>query len=68
MGTEIFADIKELVAEKTYKSKFDFEKYGIPEKDRKFIIQREEIILENPKNALNSFMKCAKLFMKSKLL
>ena len=29
---EIFSDIKNLVAEKSYKSKFDFEKYGISER------------------------------------
>lgn len=67
MGTEIFADIKELVAEKTYKSKFDFEKYGIPEKDRKFIIQREEIILENAKKHAQSLYEMCKAIYEIRL-
>ena len=64
MSKAIFADIKNLVQEKTYKSKFDFEKYGISEKDKKFIIEREEIILDNAKNTPSHFMKYAKLSTK----
>ena len=64
---EIFSDIKNLVAEKSYKSKFDFEKYGISEKDKSFIIQREEIIIENTKKHAQSLYEICKAIYEIRL-
>lgn len=60
MAKAIFADIKSLVQEKTYKSKFDFEKYGISEQNKKYIIEREEIILDNAKKHAQSLYEICK--------
>lgn len=67
MSKAIFADIKNLVQEKTYKSKFDFEKYGISEKDKKFIIEREEIILDNAKKHAQSLYEICKAIYEIRL-
>lgn len=67
MSKEIFADIKNLVAEKTYKSKFDFGKYGISEADKNFIIEREEIILENAKKHAQSLFEICKAIYEIKV-
>lgn len=67
MSKAIFADIKNLVQEKTYKSKFNFEKYGISEKDKKFIIEREEIILDNAKKHAQSLYEICKAIYEIRL-
>lgn len=67
MSKAIFADIKNLVQEKTYKSKFDFEKYRISEKDKKFIIEREEIILDNAKKHAQSLYEICKAIYEIRL-
>lgn len=67
MSKAIFADIKNLVQKKTYKSKFDFEKYGISEKDKKFIIEREEIILDNAKKHAQSLYEICKAIYEIRL-
>lgn len=67
MSKEIFADIKNLVAEKSYQSKFDFEKYGISERDKKYIIEREEIILDNAKKHAQSLYEICKAIYEIRL-
>lgn len=67
MSKAIFADIKNLVQEKAYKSKFNFEKYGISEKDKKFIIEREEIILDNAKKHAQSLYEICKAIYEIRL-
>ena len=39
-----FADMKELLNQNTYQSTFDFGTFEIGEEDKKYIIQREEVI------------------------
>lgn len=67
MSKAIFADIKNLVQEKAYKSKFNFEKYGISEKDKKFIIEREKIILDNAKKHAQSLYEICKAIYEIRL-
>lgn len=60
MGTEIFEEIGALIAEKTYKSTFDFEKWGISSRDKEYIIKREETIVENVKKQAKSLYEICK--------
>lgn len=64
---EVFADIKSLVVEKTYSSKFNFEKYNISDKDKKYIIEREEIILENAQKHAKSLYEICKAIYEIKI-
>lgn len=60
MGLEMFEDVGALIAEKTYKSTFDFQKHGISDRDKAYIIEREEKIVENVKKQSQSLYEICK--------
>lgn len=65
--TDPFADMKEILNQNTYQSTFDFVTFEIGEEDKKYIIQREEVIFDNFKTYSKSFFEICKALYEIKL-
>lgn len=62
-----FADMGELLTQNTYQSTFDFGTFEIGEEDKKYIIQREEVIFDNFKTFSKSLYEICKALYEIKL-
>ncbi|MEH1740044.1 hypothetical protein [Fusobacterium varium] len=62
-----FADMKELLNQNTYQSTFDFGTFEIGEEDKKYIIQREEVIFDNFKTYSKSLFEICKALYEIKI-
>lgn len=62
-----FADMGELLNQNTYQSTFDFGTFEIDEEDKKYIIQREEILFNNFKTFSKSLYEICKALYEIKL-
>lgn len=62
-----FADMKELLNQNTYQSTFDFGTFEIGEEDKKYIIQREEVIFDNFKTFSKSLYEICKALYEIKM-
>ncbi|MDU1911093.1 hypothetical protein [Fusobacterium sp.] len=62
-----FADMGELLSQNTYQSTFDFGTFEIDEEDKKYIIQREEILYENFKTHSKSLYEICKALYEIKM-
>jgi len=62
-----FADMGELLSQNTYQSTFDFGTFEIDEEDKKYIIQREEILFNNFKTFSKSLYEICKALYEIKL-
>jgi hypothetical protein len=58
--SEVFDDLKMTLQEHEYHSPFDFEKFGISDRDKKAIIAKEEIIIDNAKKYAKSLFEICK--------
>lgn len=57
---EVFEDLKMTLQKNTYTSPFDFDRFGISERDKTEIIAREEIIVDNVKKYSKSLYEICK--------
>ena len=62
-----FADMGELLNQNTYQSTFDFGTFEIGEEDKKYIIQREEVIFDNFKTYSKSLFEICKALYEIKM-
>lgn len=62
-----FADMKEILNQNTYQSTFDFGTFEIGEEDKKYIIQREEVIFDNFKTFSKSLYEICKALYEIKM-
>lgn len=62
-----FADMGELLNQNTYQSTFDFGTFEINEEDKKYIIQREEILYDNFKTHAKSLYEICKALYEIKM-
>ena len=62
-----FADMGELLTQNTYQSTFDFGTFEIDEEDKKYIIQREEVIFDNFKTYSKSLFEICKALYEIKM-
>lgn len=62
-----FKGIKEILTQNTYQSTFNFGTFEIGEEDKKYIIQREEIIFDNFKTYSKSMYEICKALYEIKL-
>lgn len=62
-----FADMGELLTQNTYQSTFDFGTFEIGEEDKKYIIQREEVIFDNFKTFSKSLYEICKALYEIKM-
>lgn len=62
-----FADMGELLTQNTYQSTFDFGTFEIDEEDKKYIIQREEVIFDNFKTFSKSLYEICKALYEIKM-
>lgn len=60
MDLDIFKEMSQSLQANTYQSTFDFDSYKINETDKKFIIEREEILAENFKTYSKSMFEICK--------
>lgn len=65
--TDPFADMKEILNQNTYQSTFDFGTFEIDEEDKKYIIQREEVIFDNFKTFSKSLYEICKALYEIKM-
>lgn len=65
--TDPFADMKEILNQNTYQSTFDFGTFEIGEEDKKYIIQREEVIFDNFKTFSKSLYEICKALYEIKM-
>jgi hypothetical protein len=63
-GLDIFKGIEDVIREKKkeneYNSSFDFEKFGVDERNKKYIVEREQIIFDNAKTYSSSLYQICK--------
>ena len=61
---DIFKGIEDVIREKKkedeYNSSFDFEKFGVDERNKKYIVEREQIIFDNAKTYSSSLYQICK--------
>lgn len=60
MDLDIFKEMSQSLQANTYQSTFDFDSYEISDSDKKFIIEREEILAENFKTYSKSMFEICK--------
>ena len=60
MDLDIFKEMSQSLQANTYQSTFDFDGYKISDSDKKFIIEREEILAENFKTYSKSMFEICK--------
>lgn len=60
MDLDIFKEMSQSLQANTYQSTFDFDSYEISDSDKKFIVEREEILAENFKTYSKSMFEICK--------
>lgn len=67
VNDDVFGDLGELINQQTYQSSFDFESFEINEDDKKFIIEREEILYHTFKSYSKSEYEICKAIYEIKM-
>lgn len=68
MSNTILAELKETIQESKHQSLFDFDKFNINERDKKQVLELEEVILENIKRHTKSLFEICKSIYEIKLI
>lgn len=68
MNNAILAELKETIEVSKHQSLFDFDKFNINERDKKQVLELEEVILENIKRHTKSLFEICKSIYEIKLI